>query len=237
MPLRGGFFVKKRVCSVFLILSLLLTVLPAGVFAASREEESIDFADFLKEVKAAGYDYNGKGVTVKWSPSSACTDNRSNHSCRFSPEEAPDADGNNAQRIQKPNAQYQIFSGVEDISISNVKFVFEPADFTLCMNSGWGGTATAEDVPNAELQLQNDGNVTFTNCHFDAVIASPFGSRGTSRFTDCTFADVYDAYAIKDVYSPNLTVSGCSFAHCGGGIYLEGNTVKKKHSDHRQRFF
>ena len=93
---------KKRVCSVFLILSLLLTVLPAGVFAASREGKSIDFATFLEAVEAAGYNYDGEGVTVKWSPSSACTDGRSDHKCLFvDGSQAHPSDGNNAQRIQR----------------------------------------------------------------------------------------------------------------------------------------
>ena len=224
---KGEYMMKKRIFSVLLVLAVLLTMWPAGVFAESREGKTINFADFLKEVEAAGYQYDGKGVVVKWSPSSACTDGRSSHSCRFPSGKAPKPDGNNPQRGQKPNAQYQLFSKETDLSISNVTFQFEPADFTLCMNNiGWGGKFSEADIKNAELQLLNSGDVTFQNCHFDAVIASPFGSRGTSTFTDCTFEHVYDAYAIKDVYSPNLIVSECSFTHCGGGIYLEGNTVK-----------
>lgn len=67
-------------------------------------------------------------MTVEWSPSSACTDNRGagNHNCLFEGE-APQPDGN--------NAQYQIFSGQDDVTIANVNFKFVPADFTLCMNS------------------------------------------------------------------------------------------------------
>ncbi len=223
---------KKRVFSIFLALTLLLTILPAGAFAESREGQEIDFAAFLDEIKQAGYKYDGQGVTVKWSPSSACTDDRSNHDCLFSPGEAPAADGNNAQRIQKPNAQYQIFSGEKDISISNVNFVFVPAGFTLCMNSGWGGPATAGDVPNAELQLQNDGDVTFTNCSFDQVIVGAYLQGGkttpgsTTKFDFCKFENIYDAYGVKDVYSTNLIVTGCNFKNCGGGIYMEGSLDK-----------
>ena len=184
-------------------------------------------------MKEAEYNYDGEGVTVKWSPSSACTDNRSNHSCRFS--DGPEnhrPNRNNAQRIQKPNAQYQIFSGQGNIAISNVHFVFEPADFTLCMNSAWGGKATAEDIRNAELQLQNNGDVTFTNCSFDQVIVGAYLQGGkttagsTTKFDACTFENIYNAYSIKDVYSTNLIVTGCEFETCGGGIYLEGTLEK-----------
>ncbi len=89
------------------------------------------------EVAESGYSYDGQGVTVEWSPSSACTDNRGagNHNCLFEGE-APQPDGNNAQRGQGNNAQYQIFSGQDDVTIANVNFKFVPTDFTLCMNSG-----------------------------------------------------------------------------------------------------
>lgn len=217
---------KKRIFSVLLVLAVLLTMWPAGVFAESREGTTINFAKFLEEVEAADYQYDGKGVVVSWRPSSACTDGRSNHNCLFTSGKAPQPDGNTPQRGQAPNAQYQLFSGIKNISISNVTFQFDPVDFTLCMNSGWRGTFSAEDIKNAELQLLNSGNVTFQNCHFDAVIASPFGSRGTSTFNDCTFENVYNAYAIKDVYSPNLIVTSSQFTNCGGGIYLEGDTDK-----------
>ncbi len=83
-------------------------------------------------------------------------------------------DGNNAQRIQKPNAQYQIFGTLTDINIRNVNFEFVPAAFTLCMNNqGWSGSVTADEVLNAELQMQNTGNVTFTNCNFDKGYYKP----------------------------------------------------------------
>ena len=80
---------------------------------------------------------------------------------------------------------------------------------------------------NAELQMLNSGDVNFNSCSFDGVIASPFGSRGQSVFTNCNFKNVYDAYAIKDIYSPDASITGCTFDNCGGGIYFEGNTEKK----------
>lgn len=218
---------KKRIFSVLLVLAVLLTMWPAGVFAESREGTIIDFAKFLEEVETANYQYDGKGVVVIWSPSSACMYSGSTHSCLFPSGKAPEPDGNTPQRGQEPNAQYQLFSGIKDVSISNVTFQFKPKDLKLCMNnSGWGGSFFAIDIRNAELQLLNSGDVTFQNCRFGAVIASPFGSRGTSTFIDCTFENVYNAYAIKDVYSPNLIVTSSKFTNCGGGIYLEGDTDK-----------
>ena len=75
--------------------------------------------------------------------------------------------------------------------------------------------------------MLNTGNVSFSGCDFDGVIVSPFGSGGESAFTECDFKNVYDAYAIKDIYSPNASITGCTFDNCGGGIYFEGNTEKE----------
>ena len=226
----------KRTCMALLTaLCLMVSLLPVTALADSPDNgaarTTMTLADFVKAVEDANYTYDGKGVTVKWSPSSACTDNRGpdGHTCTV---ENLEPNGNNAQRIQEPNAQYQLFNGQTDVSISNVHFVFDPADFTLCMNSPWGGTATAEETPNAELQLQNNGDVTFTNCTFDQVIVGSYlqGNNttpgGTTTFDTCQFRNAYDAYAIKDVYSTNLTVTNCQFDHCGGGIYLEGTLDK-----------
>ena len=203
----------KKTILVLLLALLMAATLITGACASSAPT-TMDFAAFLEAVADANYNYDGMGVTVQWRPSSACTDNRANHTCLFEDGSANHKpDGNNAQRIQTPNAQYQIFSSATNVSISNVNFKFDPADFTLCMNnSGWSGTATAEDTPNAELQLLNSGGVTFTKCTFDKVIASPFSSTTTTTFESCKFSDVYNAYAIKDVYSPTLIVNGCTFA-------------------------
>lgn len=59
---------------------LALVLLPSSAFA-NTPSRVIDFATFLKEVENANYSYDGRGVTVEWSPSSACTDNRPGHTC------------------------------------------------------------------------------------------------------------------------------------------------------------
>ena len=142
-------------------------------------------------------------------------------------ESAPEADGNNPQRGQAPNAQYQIFNGQKDVTIVNVNFKFNPADFMICLNSAWKGTFLKEDIKNAELQMQNTGNVYFSGCNFDGVIASPFSSKTQATFINCNFKNVYNAYAIKDIYSPKASITGCTFDHCGGGIYFEGDVAKE----------
>ena len=207
---------------------MVFTMMPATALANESDAgRPIDFATFLEEVEKANYDYDGKGVTVEWSPSSACTDNRQAHNCLLEGE-GKKPDGNNPQRGQAPNAQYQVFDGQANVKITNVNFKFKPADFTLCMNNtGWGGSFSEDNIKNAELQMLNTGNVSFSGCDFDGVIVSPFGSRGESAFTECDFKNVYDAYAIKDIYSPNASITDCTFDNCGGGIYFEGETGKE----------
>ena len=207
---------------------MVFSMIPATALAEETGgNRTIDFSEFLEEVASAEYAYDGQGVTVEWSPSSACTDTRENHGCLLADVKNKEPDGNNPQRGQAPNAQYQIFSGKTDVKISNVNFKFNPADFTLCMNNiGWGGEFSATDIQNAELQMLNTGDVNFSGCSFDRVIASPFGSRGKSTFENCDFKNVYDAYAIKDIYSPDASITDCTFDNCGGGIYFEGETDK-----------
>lgn len=219
---------KKRWFSILIAMVMVFSMIPATALAEETGgNRNIDFSKFLEEVAKAGYDYDGQGVTVEWSPSSACTDTRADHECLLENADKKEPDGNNPQRGQAPNAQYQIFSGQTDVKISNVNFKFNPADFTLCMNNiGWEGEFSATDIQNAELQMLNTGDVNFSGCSFDGVIASPFGSRGKSTFENCGFKNVYDAYAIKDIYSPNASITGCTFDNCGGGIYFEGETDK-----------
>ena len=220
---------KKRFFICLLSLLMIFSMMPATAMANESDAgRTIDFATFLEEVKEANYDYDGKGVTVEWSPSSACTDNRADHKCLLEGQNKT-PDGNNPQRGQKPNAQYQIFKDQTDVKIANVNFKFNPADFIICANNSgdWRGEFKKDENRNAELQMLNSGDVNFNSCSFDGVIASPFGSRGQSVFTNCNFKNVYDAYAIKDIYSPNASITGCTFDNCGGGIYFEGNTEKK----------
>lgn len=218
---------KKRWFSMLAAMVMVFSMIPATALAEETGgNRNIGFSEFLEEVARAEYDYDGQGVTVEWSPSSACTDTLEKHECLLANVENKEPDGNNPQRGQAPNAQYQIFSGQTDVRISNVNFKFNPADFTLCMNSGWGGSFSKANIRNAEFQMLNTGDVYFSGCSFDGVIASPFGSRGKSTFENCDFKNVYDAYAIKDIYSPDASITDCTFDNCGGGIYFEGNTEK-----------
>lgn len=220
---------KKKFFICLLSLLMVFTMMPAMAMADESDAgRTIDFATFLKEVEEAGYDYDGQGVTVEWEPSSACTDERPEHTCLLADADNKEPDGNNPQRGQKPNAQYQIFKDQTDVKIANVNFKFNPADFIICANNSgdWRGEFKKDENRNAELQMLNSGDVNFNSCSFDGVIASPFGSRGQSVFTSCNFKNVYDAYAIKDIYSPNASITGCTFDNCGGGIYFEGDTDK-----------
>ena len=199
--------------------------------------KTIDMGQFLKEMVAEDYDYDGKGITVSWKPSSACTLSThvdgTNQDCKFYGMDRPVADGNNPGRVQNGNAQYNLFEGVANVSISNVNFVYDYDDgdenFTLCQlarSEQYTGTFGYTNARNAELQFLNSGDLTITGCTFDRTIVSPYGCHGTTEITGCQFGNVYNAYTIKDIYSTNATISGCSFDNCGGGIYFEGDQPK-----------
>ena len=208
----------------------ILAVTAIPIVEAVGEEDAADFdsiGEFFDAVKTNGYTYDGNGETVRWSPTSICGFT-GEHDCLFSDTETkPAGDGNTPDRGQNANAQYQFFDNeAVDVTIRNVNFVYTPGDFKLCINSGWKGAFDGDVVRNAELQLNNTGSVTFENCTFDHVIVSPFGSTDTTTIRDCTFNNVYNTYAIKDIHSAVTVVTGCMFNNGSGGIYLEGDTPK-----------
>ncbi len=134
-------------------------------------------------------------------------------------------------RIQSNNAQYQIFSGLDDITLSNIKFEYIPADING-HSDAWAGPGnwTKDQIRNAEFQFLNKGNVTLKNCTFEKVIASPFGDQQNRpgdanrslTVTGCTFSNVYNAYALKDIYPANARIEDNRFENCSGAIYFEG---------------
>ena len=72
--------------------------------------------------------------------------------------------------------------------------------------------------------------MTLKNCTFEKVIASPFGDQQNRpgdanrslTVTDCTFSNVYNAYALKDIYPANAVIKDNHFENCSGAIYFEG---------------
>ena len=218
------------VIAVTITIVVFLSVSAIPVTDATEGDNTTEFnniGDFFDVVEDNNYVYDGKGVTVRWSPTSNC-DGYDLNGCLFGDSDSkPTGDGNTPNRGQVPNAQYQYFGSKKiDISISNVNFVYEPGDFKLCINSGWKGSYESNEVLNAELQLNNTGSVTFQNCTFDHVIVSPFGSTVKTEISNCTFNNIFDTYAIKDIHSAETSVTGCTFTNGSGGVYLEGNIEK-----------
>ena len=197
----------------------------------------MDMDGFIKKVKDAGYNYDGQGVTVEWSPSSGCWQNHTTESDNCYLKNHPHGtkpNGNTPQRLQNNNAQYQIFSDVEgQVTIKNVTFVFKATDVEICTGTGAGNSwGEADKTYNAELQFLNAGGLTIENCDFTNVIVSPYckanntADNTVTTITNCSFSDVYNAYAIKDIYTGSAYITGCEFNHISGAIYFEGDTVR-----------
>lgn len=64
---------KSKFLSILLALCLTLSLLPTAALA--EDAAAIDLDTFIKNVVDAGYNYDGQGVTVKWSPESGCLGN------------------------------------------------------------------------------------------------------------------------------------------------------------------
>ena len=207
---------KKRALAAVLALAMVIALLPVGVLA---QDNTMTFKKFLEtiEKESSGKDvtFDGHGVTVKWEPTA---------NGGTSAEDMID-------RVQAPNAQYQIFRDIKnvgDVTIQNVNFVYVPGDITG-QTDKWGNNNknySADEIRNAEFQFLNTGNVTITDCTFEKVIVSPYGgaveNAGRSvTVKGCKFSNVYNAYAIKDIYPATATITGNIFTNCSGAIYFE----------------
>ena len=207
----------------------------------------IDLDTFIEWLKRSNYSVDGANYTdnanavvggklvVKWSPVSGCYDTRTGHNCTVNNVAAT---GNTPKRVNSALTQFQLFEGENvAVTVKNVQFVYEPADFTVCENSGWKGTFTAEQAPAGQLYFMTTGDVTFDSCEFNRVVLTTFNTTGSSKVTNCKFDNVYNSYAIKDIRGANVSVTGTTITDCGGGIMvsstgdvekvtISGNTFK-----------
>ena len=131
------------------------------------------------------------------------------------------ATGNTPKRVNNGLTQFQLYEGESyNVTVKNVSFVYEPAAFTVCENSGWAGSFTAEQAPAGQLYYMTTGDVTFESCDFDKVVLTTFNTTGTSTVKNCTLANVYNNYAIKDIRGEHIIVTGNTITNCGGGVMV-----------------
>ena len=173
-------------------------------------ETYLSLVAFVDAVIAAEGTYDGEGQIVKILPLSGKADNT--NACLVP---------NRLQKYGNPEvyyAQYQRFAELQNVSISNVNFVFVPA--AIIVQDAWnpaGATTTVENV-NGELQFMNSGSVTLTGCTFDKVAVSPIKATSLT-VADCHFGDLM-AYAIKDITAATTSVTGTEFNKCNGGFWF-----------------
>ncbi len=197
----------KRVLIVLNIV-LLLFVVPV------RADNTITFEEFLQDLREDGV-FDGNGATIRWEPDEFKTQ---------------------IQRIQNSNAQYQISFDESvnsvDVVIKNANFEYVPADIDN-HDDAWENFNkdfySKDEIRNAEFQLLNSGNVTIENCNFEKVIVSPYGQNDGKNdesrvFTvkNSKFSNVYNAYALKDIYPHSAYIENNIFENCSGAIYFEG---------------
>ncbi len=183
-----------------------------------KKTTTMTLDDFITALVASDYSYDGQGVTVKWSPETGCYDTREGHTCMV---DNVKATGNTPKRVNSELAQFQMFEGQSNnVTVKNVNFVYVPADFTVCENSGWKGSFTAEQAPAGQLYFMTTGDVNFEGCTFDKTVLTSFNTVGATTVKNCQFSNVYNNYAIKDIRGANVSVTGTTITNCGGGIMV-----------------
>ena len=173
-------------------------------------ETSLSLPAFVEAVLAAEGTYYGEGQTVKILPLSGRSD--MTNGCLI-----PDR----LQKYGNPDvyyAQYQRFSELQNVKISNVHFVFVPT--ALNVQDAWNpaGAQTTADNVNGEIQFMNTGSVTLTDCTFDKLAVSPINASELS-VSGCKFNDL-DAYAIKDLQPTTAVINNNKFNNCNGGFWF-----------------
>ena len=228
---------KHKLLSILLCLAMALSLLPTAALAeeTGTSETSIDLNTFITWLESSNYSVDGSTYTanqnavvggklvVKWSPVSGCFEllnGGSNHGLGVDcPNTA--ATGNTPKRVNNGLTQFQLFDGKNNaVTVKNVKFVYEPAYFKICANSGWKGSFTAEQAPAGQLYFMTTGSVSFENCDFDKVVLTSFNTTSSTTVKDCSFKNVYNNYAIKDIRGANISVTGTTIENCGGGIMV-----------------
>lgn len=198
----------------------------------------IDLDTFIKWLENSSYSVDGANYTnnkdavvggklvVKWSPVSGCYDTREGHECTVGNVAAT---GNTPKRVNNGLTQFQLFEGENvNVAVKNVKFVYEPAAFTVCENSNWRGSFTKEQAPAGQLYFMTTGDVNFEGCTFDKVVLTSFNTTGTTTVKNCEFANVYNNYAIKDIRGANISVTDTKITNCGGGIMVSSTDKVEK---------
>lgn len=207
----------------------------------------IDLDTFIKWLENNSYSVDGASYTttnkdavvdgklvVKWSPVSGCLGNNCSEEHTGIAHGSVATNRNVPNKQNSGNAQFYIANNGEQptaatVSISNVKFIYEPADFRLFGNTGNSGKWTANAVRNGQLYFMGKGAVNVENCEFDHVVLTSFYNNDASTtIKNCKFENVYNTYAIKDlVGSQGVEVSNCSFTNCGAGIMVGHDNANK----------
>ena len=211
-----------------------------AAYAAEGEEEavtSIDLNTFIKwladenySVDGSKYSGNKAAVTngklnVTWSPVSGCLGNNCTQVHEGIDHNSVATDRNVPNKVNSDLAQFYIANNGDSptdvvVSISNVRFTFNAANFVLYGNTGNKGTFTASTVRSGQLYFRNTGNVIVENCEFEKTVLTTFEATGETVVSNCSFKDVYNSYAIKDIRGANITVKNTAITNCGGGIMI-----------------
>lgn len=215
----------KKLLAGILSVVMALCTMAISVFA---ESSTMSLSEFVAAVEAGNGTFDGQGITVEWSPIDGCRNNTHPTECI---KNLPSAVAETPNRVFISLAQFALFSGTDNLNISNVNFKYTAGDVQICANSSaqYTGSFTAAETATAELHLYNTGNVTFTGCGFDNVTLTPWGVNADAdrivTVTECSFSNNANSYGIKDVNASNVIIKNNTF-QTKNGVMLSRNTAK-----------
>ena len=189
------------------------------------------FAEFLNKATDNNVMFDGKSYTkteanlkVVLEPQSVCEYNDCTGAVNaVEPSEA------NPINLDSGMAQYKIWSDKpenrkNDVTVSNVDFVYKPAEFCIHTNSGWKTYPNKVNPENGQIQVLNSGAVKFENCGFDGVNLNFYrdnnnpGEGKSVTIDNCDFKNISMGAGIKWIGTETATITNNEFTNCKAGV-------------------
>ena len=233
----------KKLLAGILSAAMVLSTMAFPVFAEGEEAASggaqaterrgttevseMTFARFLENIAMDSEDVNFDGSTYAGAGNHLKVTLKPQSVCEYGDcEGAVEPSEANPINLDSGMAQYKIWSDKEanrkkNVTVSNVDFVYEQAEFCIHTNSGWSTHPNKVNPENGQIQVLNTGNVKFDNCSFEGLNLNLYGqgnpdTKATIR--NCTFKNIADGAGLKWIRTSSAEITGNTFDNCKAGV-------------------
>ena len=193
----------------------------------TTEVSEMTFARFLDNIAMDSEDVNFDGSTYAGAGNHLKVTLKPQSVCEYGDcEGAVEPSEANPINLDSGMAQYKIWSDKEanrkkNVTVSNVDFVYEQAEFCIHTNSGWSTHPNKVNPENGQIQVLNTGNVEFDNCSFEGLNLNLYGQGNPNTkatINNCTFKNIADGAGLKWIRTSSAEITGNTFDNCKAGV-------------------